>query len=161
MSPHADAELLGLARGKQSGPVESGAASREIDVVSLLAHLAGSGTKHLDDPGREVLDMLCRKISVAKQVCRSYRDDWKKAPEPEPLGARGWSLLIAVLLERAETAVADESELAFAVKYLNAALEALDLADTFEEEVLDRARLRVRAEAILESLSTWAGAEER
>lgn len=117
-----------------------------IDTVGALLALARRAPGELDAGARADLHALARKIHVARRVASSYAPGWKRREGAEPLDAAGWPLLVAVLLASAEPAGPDELARGLALKCLNAALAALELAPPTAPGLPE---LRARAEALL------------
>ena len=107
-----------------------------IDVRELLKMLASEETSSLDAKHWQAIHMLCRKIGVVGKVHSAYSSNWKKCKASEPLASEYWRLLIAVLLLHSQAALnltndqflGDYSNRGTALKMLNAALKAIDLA---------------------------------
>jgi len=107
-----------------------------IDTAGLLIRLADRWPSPPDERERSDLQMLCRQIAVPKRVLKSYSTDRRKPAREELLPSPFWALLIAVLLVHAER-WPDEDTLSrgLALKCLNGALQALDIADGFADRV--------------------------
>ncbi|MFQ5916308.1 MAG: hypothetical protein ACE5I0_00680 [Candidatus Binatia bacterium] len=89
---------------------------------------------------------------MAKQVQQVYELGWRNISDAEPLQASFWSLLIAIFLAYSHHEdEADEDARGLALKSLNAAFSALDIAKSLEE-VPHLPTLRSRAQHILESM---------
>ena len=155
MSEQRSGDILGRIlreRTDTSGPSSPEGQSR-IDTAEVLAEVARAWPRSVDDRGRETLDMLCRKASVAKRVFRFYGRDWKKLPEVDTLGGPDLSLLAAVFLAHAQPTDGDPEDTGRRLKYLNAALETLD----FAPDAPHAAALRGWAAETLESLTCTTG----
>ena len=82
----------------------------------------------LDEPTRDALEALCRKVDILKKVRVAYDDAWKKATQPEALPASDWPALIAGLLHAAGLERSNQPDgRGRALKLVNTAFNALDL----------------------------------
>lgn len=94
-----------------------------------LAELGRAWPGPLTATQGEALEALCRKIHVAKQVTARYGPGWKKDAAAPGLGTLEWRLLVVVLIAYAAAQKPDsEAGRGLALKLINAALAALDLA---------------------------------
>lgn len=125
-----------------------------VDIANLLFHLANRWPEPPGENEYQDLHMLCRQIAVPKKVLQVYRLDDRKTTQGELLAGEYWPLLIAVLLAYAEqVSEYDPQACGFTYKCLNAALQALDLAEGIEDRVPLAASPPV---SHLASLRTWA-----
>ena len=132
------------------------ASEESIDTIAVLRDLARVAPGAPDAERRAWLDALMRKVHVAKRVDAHYDGRWRRRDGAAPLPAEAWPLLVAVLLAHATPARPDaEDERGFALKCLNAACAALELAG---EGVGEREGLEARAEALLAALAAGPGA---
>ncbi len=127
-----------------------------IHTPRVLAELARPWPEPLSDDRRRSLESLCRKVHVARQVRAAYRPGWKRRKSAEPLAAAFWPLLIAIFLASAVPAGGAEANRGMALKSLNAALAALDLAPDGSAGELDE--LRAWSERLL-AVSPRRGAD--
>lgn len=104
----------------------------KIDTCEFLVSLARLWPKPLNEKENAGLEALCRKIAVAGKVWSAYSASWKKIDSAEPLPAFCWSVLIAVLLAYCQPGNdTNENIRGMALKRLNAAFSAIDLAKNF------------------------------
>jgi len=123
-----------------------------IDTTAMLTRLAKCSPNTITENDCQDLHMLCRQIAVPKKVLRAYRSDDRKTTQGEPLPTVYWPLLISVLLMYAEQgSEGNPRDRGLAYKCLNAALQALDMAEGLEN-VPHLAELRARAERITENV---------
>ena len=142
MSADAAELIRRLVRDLPPAPPASAGA---LQTVAALAEIAKAWPR-LREEDRGTLDRLCQKLALVKTVHATYDPGWKPVPGTGPLAAPGWALFVGVLLAYATQVQAgsDEERRGFSLKYLNAALTALDLTQ-------DRA-----ATPHLPVLSAWA-----
>ncbi len=121
-----------------------------VNTAKILANLAHRWPEPLSQKQKQHhLEQLCRKIHVANKLMATYAPGWKKLPEALPLSQLHWPVLITVLLGYSQLA---DIERALALKYLNAALQALRLAGS-QETVPHFSKLRAWAEEALETFN--------
>ncbi len=119
-----------------------------IDTANVLVDLAHAWPERLSKDRHRSLEALCRKIHVARQVLAVYRPGWKRRKSAEPLLAAFWPLLTGVFLAYAIPAGGEDADRGQALKNLNAALAALDLAPA-SERVRGLGELRTWSERLL------------
>ncbi len=122
--PRVRADLEAILAGQPAPPGGTG----RIDTWSVLAELARAWPQPLDGESLGHWQALCRKVHVAGKVLATYRRGWRRPRAAEPLPPPAWPLLIAVLLAYAVPSGDGEAERGLALKSLNAALAARDLA---------------------------------
>ncbi len=99
-----------------------------IHTAAVLVELGCAWPERLSEQRRRSLESLCRKVHVAGRVLAVYRPGWKRKKAAGSLPAGFWPLLLAVLLAYALAGGESETDRGLALKSLNAALAALDLA---------------------------------
>ena len=128
-----------------------------LQTAAVLAALARSDPAALDTTARRDLEALCRKVHVARRVDTCYSAGWKKRKGEKPLELAWWPVLVAVLLAHSNAAVvADEEGRGYALKQLNAALAAIDLASA-RGDVPHLDALRAWADALLAAIPEATG----
>lgn len=100
---------------------------------AFLTQLVRSWPRPLNQKDADGLEALCKKVAVAKKIWAVYDPGWKKSAAPEPLPTPLWSLLIATLLAYGRGGD-NKNAMArgIALKRINTAFQALDLANTQE-----------------------------
>ncbi len=137
-------------------PASDNREARGIQTPRVLVALASERQSPPTPEERQSLDALCRKIHVAGKVKASYGRSWRSRRGTPPLPRAFWPLLIAVLLAagRLPEHAKAQVELGLALKCLNAALAALDLAAQIgeiphlEELETEAARLLLQSEGM-------------
>ena len=106
-----------------------------VDTARFLVDLALDWPRTLQQADHAGLEALSRKLAVAKQVRAVYDDAWEKVIDREVLAGSYWALMIALLLATSlEGAQASDADGAgHALKRLNAALTALDIAASMSD----------------------------
>ena len=123
-----------------------------IETAGLLIRLGRRWPNAPDERECRDLQMLCRQIAVPKKVLRDSPVDDRRVPQGETLPVEYWPLLIAVLLMQAERWPDDDPPgRGLALKCLNGALQALDIAERFGN-VPHITALRSWAERMTESV---------
>jgi len=128
-----------------------------IDTRRVLLRLAGVRPDLPSGRDREDLEALCREIAVRRRVLQTYDPGWRKGDRQAPLPAEWWPLLIAVLLAFADREwPTEEDDSGMALKSLNAALAAIDIAETLDDVAI-RPDMRCWTEEILGTVSGGSG----
>lgn len=141
------AKLVELAEG-----LPRHASLESCDTLEWIGFLCHRPTTEADAGVDHSLEGLCRKIDVSHRLVRKYEPFWGKPLDTSPVAARS---LVAAAVGFARHAAAPITSRARALKYLNAAFNALDLgrsqAQASEAECVGVALL-----AILETRSGHA-----
>ena len=125
--------------------------------AGVLVELAQAWPGPLGERDRKDLEALCREIAVRGNVFRVYERDWNKVAGADGLRPAWWPLLIAVLLAWSQAGEdGDPDARGLGLKSLNAALGALDMADS-RRDVAHLLALRSWCEEILEGVSCEVG----
>lgn len=138
----------------EAAPPAGDNGSGHVPTLDLLHRLAARSSQSLEHREHVSLAMLCRKIAVAGRVWESYDPSWSKPASRSQLSGPAYSLLAAVLLTCAGAPAPPNSKGSpgAPLKYLNAALGALDLAresdDTRFVRELDDAADRMLARLV-------------
>lgn len=123
-----------------------------IDTAGAIHRLAQTWPDPFDEQRLSDLEALCHEVAVRKGVLSVYGKGWNRGSETEPLSPKWWAVLIAVLLAYG---VSDEgtygASLGLALKSVNTALRALDIAERIDE-FPHLPALRVWADDVLEGL---------
>lgn len=116
-------------------PLESALDEDAIDTGVFIAVRLRDWDKALTEADRQGLDALCRKLSVTKQVKKVYERKWGRPLSQDQLDVRFWPALIAVLLLRSPSEPHSFGNRdGFDLKRINAACEALDIAEEILED---------------------------
>ncbi len=101
-----------------------------IDTSRVIAELKGAAGAHSlpSEEQRRELEWLCRKIQVARRVDARYRSGWKKEAGAPTLDKGAWVDLVGVLVDWSRMPAESEDHRGLALKLLNAAFAAVDLA---------------------------------
>ena len=99
----------------------------EIVTLAFLRNFSMTPAPSPDSPALQVLERLCRKVDIAKKVCRSYGLDWVKPVDRTPMEDEGWPLLVVALLRQARSFNRTYGhEAGIALKLVNTAFNALE-----------------------------------
>jgi hypothetical protein len=142
-------EMLDMALealGEVSGTVEDNA----VDTTTALVRLAKSWREEISEDDKSDLNAICKKIHISSKVRAFYKRGWRPDKQAEPLPPESWALLIADLLAYSIPQDSEEESKGFALKNLNAAFAALDLADKIKS-VEHLQKLKAWAEHLLET----------
>ena len=120
-----------ICRSRTSHPsAGSDSESADISTADELLRLGQSWPTVAPETQTGVLDPLCRKIAIAGKVWATYEHDWRKKKNSAPLPDSEWPLLIVVLLAYATpNSESDGASRGIELKNLNAALQAIDIAE--------------------------------
>lgn len=122
----------------------------QIDLVARIAELA-TAPPPLTTPMRDTLDEVCRKLSVTKTLSTRYTAHWRRADNSAPLGPAELQQLTAVLVAHSRPTAGDEASYGRALKYFNAALATLALAEEADRGTACT-QLRTECEALLREI---------
>jgi hypothetical protein len=129
----------------EHSPVTEQPGDSEINTGAFIVGLLQAWPGPVGEMGRRGLEELCRKLAVTNQVKTAYDATWRQATEREDLPPTYWPALIAVLLSSfADAEDHEEYSKGRALKRLNGAYQALDLAR------------EISGVSHIEELSAWA-----
>jgi|GEM_PF-3172338 len=101
------------------------------NTLAMIRSLVMSDAEKLTDSDRALLDVLSRKLDVAKRLCLSYDLDWKKPVDRTPVPSSAL-LGVAVCMIQFATNATDTSR-EQALKWINTAFNATDLARQYPD----------------------------
>lgn len=127
-----------------------------VRTASVFADLARAWPGPLSPEHRDRLEHICRKLAVTRTLLACYDACWKPTDDKTPLPEKTWTLATATLL--AWSTVPEQlgpDGKGLALKFLNAALYAMDACPTVPDT------LRTRAESQLVNLTIPERVSER
>jgi len=99
--------------------------SDKIYPLSLAANMVRTWPRNIDHKDLKFLDMICRKLSINKNIFEYYESDWKTTTNPTPLSSLSWPVVIAALLAYPINNKGNNRDRA--IKYINSSFVALEL----------------------------------
>ena len=109
-------------------PAEVGSGTGGVHTLDALRRLSARASQPPEPDDRKALTALCRKLGVAGRVWEAYDPAWKRPASRTPLTSEGYALLAGVLVAHADSAGRGDDGPGWALKLLNAAFSAIDLA---------------------------------
>jgi hypothetical protein len=127
-----------LADLRERAPAPGRGDASEVGTLDTLHGLSSRCSQPLTPDDRAVLEALCRKLGVAGRVWAAYDAEWRRPASRAQLTGPEYALLGAVLLACASSQAPPSEESGVALKLLNAAFGALDVARNSGDGVLSR-----------------------